>query len=550
MQSDVLILGAGPTGLTAAVMLARMGVHFRIIDTKERPATDSRATIVHSRTLEIWDKLGFADYALTQGERIERTALMRNGKTFAVLPISGAESDLGTPYPFSLIFEQPKTEQMMARALEGQGHRVEWRTSFVEMREDRDAMVVTLEAPDGQREIVRCAWVIASDGAHSRAREQLGLQFSGRTHEQLAFVADAELDAPDEYRERVTLNYFKEGYVGFVPLKASRSRRLFRVFGVVPDELEGKMRAEWNEGVKPEDLTYIFRERLHTPVRVLHSKGAGLYRLHSRLVERYRVGRCFLAGDAAHVHTPAGGQGMNTGIQDAHNLAWKLALVIHGIARPGLLDSYESERRAVAEAVIRGTDVAFAVEATKNPLLQIFNNHLMPSMVRVASRFAAFRRYGARVFTQAWIHYRNSPAVSAPPSLALAVQPGDRAPNERFEAGPQPGCTLFELMRGHDHHALVFEGHRTTIRQSADSQLATLRQAFATYSLPVNVHFISAADRAIHTRYGVRAPTLMLIRPDGHIAYVGAAASVSRLQAYLDRWFLRASAAREAITGR
>jgi 2-polyprenyl-6-methoxyphenol hydroxylase-like FAD-dependent oxidoreductase len=532
---DVLIVGAGPSGLTAAATLSRCGVRFRIIDCESGPKQDSRATIVHSRTLELWDKLGYAQRAVSKGVRIDRTALMRDGRTFAVLPISGAESDIGTPFPYSLIFPQSQTEAMMVADLAERGQQVEWGTSFAGIEQSAEGVTVAVIHPDGSQDSLSASWMIACDGARSLVRERLGLQFEGRTHSQLAFVVDAELEAPDECRERVSLNYFREGYVGFVPMK-SGSRRLFRVFGVVPDELEARMQAEWKEGVSPDDLTYIFRERLRTPVRVLSCRGTGLYRLHSRLIRHYRQGRSFLAGDAAHVHTPAGGQGMNTGIQDAHNIAWKLALVIKGIAKPEILDSYELERRAVAQAVIKGTDLAFAVEATKKPLLQVFNNYVMPLIVQFGSSFRGFRRIGARLFTQAWIQYRGSPIVGGDGTPA-SVRPGDRVADEHFDFHG-PARSIFALLRGTEHQALVFEGARLGSERLAEMVRAA-SDLLAAYRLPVHTHLVPFDARNVHHRYGITGPTLVLVRPDGHVAYLGGLSGLDALDAYLTQWFIR-----------
>jgi 2-polyprenyl-6-methoxyphenol hydroxylase-like FAD-dependent oxidoreductase len=532
MKTDVLIVGAGPTGLTIATILARYGVDFQIIDSDPGATTDSRATIVHSRTLELWDKLRLTDEVVQNGVQTHRVALMRNGKEFAELPF--ITENLETPYPYSLIYSQPQTERMLLRDLERRGHKVQWQTRFESLEQHQDGVKVTVKRNDSVTETIEAHWLVGSDGAKSGVREALGLTFEGATHPQVAFIADAELEAPERYRERVNLNYFREGYVGFIPMK-SDNQRLYRVFGVLPNELEEKMAAQWKEGVSPEDLTYIFQNRLKTPVRVLKSMDTGLYRLHRRMVERYRVGRCFLAGDAAHIHTPAGGQGMNTGIQDGINLAWKLALVVKGIAKPDLLNSYETERKAVAEAVLKGTDVAFVVEASKNPFMQFVNNYLVPIFVRIGSRFEAFRRVGSRIFMQAWINYRDSPGILEALPDAKGVKAGDRLPFGLVDAGESRGQTTYDLTRGLDFHLFVFEGSRAYVNLATQQQ--AINELFNQYCQPAHIHTISHEDKELHQQFGATEPMLYLVRPDGHIGFRGKANNARGLETYLNLIF-------------
>lgn len=528
-MTDVLIIGAGPTGLSVASVLARYSVSFRIIDSNAGATTDSRATIVHSRTLEFWDKLGYAHEAVSKGVETHRVALMRNGREFAEIPF--ITKDIHSPYPYSLTYSQPQTERMMIRDLEGRGVRIEWSTHFEELEQQEDFVKVTVKREDGSSETFKTRWLIGSDGARSKVREALGLTFEGSTHPQVAFIADAELEAPVHYRERVNLNYFKEGYVGFVPMK-SESNRLYRIFGVIPNELEDKMAGQWKEGISPEDLTYIFQNRLKTPVRVLKSMDTGLYRLHRRMVERYRVERCFLAGDAAHVHTPAGGQGMNTGIQDGINLAWKLALVVKAEARPELLDSYEVERKAVAASVLKGTDAAFVVEASKNPLMQLLNNYVLPTFIRVGSRFEAFQRMGSRIFMQAWINYRDSPAILEAAPDAKGAKAGDRLPFGTIEVGEGRGQTTYDLIRGLEFHVFIFEGSKVNSR-FAEMKQAT-EQLLRRFPLFIPLHSISYEDKTLQQRYNVSETMIYLVRPDGHIGFRGRANDVQKLESYLN----------------
>jgi hypothetical protein len=240
----------------------------------------------------------------------------------------------------------------------------------------------------------------------------------------------------------------------------------------------------------------------------------------------------FLVGDAAHIHSPAGGQGMNLAIGDAFNLGWKLALVARGQARSELLDSYEAERRPVALAVLRGTDRGFALEVTANPVLVWIRGHLAGRLIGPLTRLPFARDAIFRLFSQTWIAYGRSPAVASAFRAGGGPEAGDRAPYGRLDSSKDG---VDGLIGGTRHHLLVFPGPLGDLGPTLDA----VERLVASYRIEVAVHVVPATARELHARYGVRGPRLFLIRPDGHIGYIGSPIQVAIFQAYLDRWFLR-----------
>lgn len=536
-QTDILIVGAGPTGLTVATLLARHGVNFRIIDKSTAPTDQSRALGVQARTLELWDKVGLADAAIAEGMPLNALHLLTkrtvaqqgSGKPFLVL---GDAGQAFTPYPFLLILEQNKIERMLLADLTAQlastTEAVERNTEIIALTQDANAVHITLRHGDGREEMLATRWLIAADGAHSFVRRALNLGFAGATYPEALFVADIEMSWP-LVRDKFYVEIPQQGLLAFFPMRgAGYSQERYRLLGRIPTELENKAT------ITQADLQQLLDHHSVVAGKITATHWVSTYRIHKRMVENFRAGRVFLAGDAAHIHSPAGGQGMNTGIQDGWNLAWKLALVVRGEAHPVLLESYAPERMPVARAILNGTDRGFSFIASKNRFVHWLRSLAIPLL----TNFTSHRSVGARIFrlvSQTWITYRDSAAVAGERVTAVA-QPGDRAPYARFDTGPDAGRTIFTLLRGVDHHLLYFAG------DAADGGKAEVQQRvqalLATYKFPIHLHTIQRDQRSLHKAYAVQTPTLFLIRPDGHIAWRGPVQKLDDLRAYLGRFFI------------
>jgi 2-polyprenyl-6-methoxyphenol hydroxylase-like FAD-dependent oxidoreductase len=440
----ILIVGAGPSGLVLACVLAESGVPFRIVDRKSGPVRESRAAIVHVRTLELFDRLGVRDVAVARGVPIEQVEVHAKGRRLADFSLTTPE--LTNP----LALPQDQTERLLAEAVTARGGHIEWRT---ELREYDGGTTAVLRRPDGTDERVEVTWIIGADGASSRVRHALGLGFGGGTYGQTGLLADVTLDGELPPPGHLRLNLTRGGFVGIMDL----GNRTHRVFGAVPaglaergggDEVSHDAYATVGEA----QIQRWFDEVFLLPARVTGSAWTALFRIHSRLADRFRVGPAFLIGDAAHVHSPAGGQGMNLGIGDAVNLGWKLAMVANGEAHERLLDSYEAERRPVARAVLTGTDRGFALEVTPSAVGTWARGAVAPRLVRPLLRLRPVRDRLAQLFAQTWIHYRGSPIVSGP-GAGNRVEPGTAPADLRHHLQERDG--LLRLIRPDGHIGFI-----------------------------------------------------------------------------------------------
>jgi len=441
------------------------------------------------------------------------------------------EKDL-TPFPFALGYPQGKTQRLLEFRLASCGTQVEWGTRLVSLSQAQEEVQAYVRRADGEEEVIRAAWLVGTDGAKSVVREQLGISFEGDTYEQVGFLADVGMAAPFE-TETLHLNLSHGGFVGIAPLGDPQ----FRLFGAMSAKLAARVGLHEEPDLNLSDLQEWFDQYFFVGHQIKRLHWVAAYRIHRRVVNHYRSGRCFLAGDAAHLHSPAGGQGMNLGIGDAYNLGWKLALVIQQQACPHLLDSYETERRPIALRILKGADRGFALEASKNPLLQQFNLHVLPAIVRVATRLPAVRHLLFEMFSQIWIGYPESPIVADALPNHPGPKAGERAPYGVFD---EPAHDLYDLLKDSKHHLFLFEGLQPTLdAQRVEQELMRL---VAEYRVALQVHIIKKEERQLHQRFYAEQAILFLIRPDGHIAYRGPADNLKSLSQYLDQRYLKGAA--------
>lgn len=419
----VLIVGAGPTGLLLACQLALRGVSFSIIDKNADHTTQSRALVVQARSLEIFEQMGIAQEALDRGERAKAVRLIVEGKQTFRLPIAAIGEGL-TAYPYLLMLEQSNTEAILTSLLERLGHSVERTSELVALADMGGAITATVRRGDGSEEVIQASWLIGADGAHSVVRRAIGIPFAGKTYEQSLFVLDCEV-RPQLPHDEMSIVFSEGSFTGFFPLTNGRSR----VLGTVPPGLEG------HDTITFGDVATDFAQRVKLPVRLENPAWTSLYHSHHRVVSTFRKGRCFLAGDAAHIHSPVGAQGMNTGLQDAYNLAWKLALVVRGRAKPTVLDTYHAERIEIATRLVQTTDRAFNYVNSPHPLLRAVRLRLLPilapRLAPVALRQRVLRELVFRTISQIGVHYRASILSREARGTKFprtAPRPGDRAP--------------------------------------------------------------------------------------------------------------------------
>lgn len=481
MAPQVLIVGAGPTGLVLALRLARHGVAVRIIDKNSGPGQASRAMAVHARTLEFYRQLGFGDAVVDLGIRIEAIHLREEGHDIAELPLKDVGAGI-SPYPFVLAFPQDDHEQFLVEQLRAQGVEVDWNTSLESFTQDEWGVRAVLQR-DGGRIACNTAFLCGCDGAGSRVRESLQVGFGGGTYDHLYYVADVKTEGPP--------NVDLVGHLGantFALMLPVRSRGMQRLIGIMPEPAEGRPEPGFDD-VRPalEKLLGIKVEQLNW---------FSTYRVHHRVASQFRVGRCFLAGDAAHIHSPAGGQGMNTGIGDAVNLAWKLAQVLRAGAHGALLDTYQAERLAFARRLVTTTDRAFQLVVSQGAGGQLLRHWLVPHVFPMLTGFTTARRTLFKTVSQVQIHYPDSPLSGG---RAGEIIGGDRLPWVPHADGGDNFAPLRSL------------GWQLHVYGKTDPLLAAAAQML---HLPLHAWpWTETAGEA-----GLLEDAAYLIRPDMHVA--------------------------------
>ncbi|MEW6269214.1 MAG: FAD-dependent monooxygenase [Thermodesulfobacteriota bacterium] len=545
-EVDALVVGAGPVGLTMAIELVRHGLRCRIVDKNEARTDKSKALVLWSRSLEVLDDMGGAAPFLAAGMPAHGASLFSGGKRLVHVTFEGIDS----PYPYGLMIPQSETERLLEQRLASLGVAVERRTEVTRVRGDADGVTTALRRTDGAEESLRSAWLLGCDGAHSTVRHELGIEFAGEVEPNDWILADAHVHgtlAPDE----VTLFWHATGILAFFPISPGRFRMiadlgLARGTDHPPDPTLAQAQAVLDQR-GPGGLG------LSDPVWL-----AG-FRIHERKVVDYRRGRVFLAGDAAHIHSPAGGQGMNTGMQDAYNLGWKLGLCHAGRVRDLLLDSYSSERSAVGDVVLRNAAAMTRVATLRNPIAQELRRRIVPLLAsldfvrsKMTSTMAELEiDYGASPLSG---EHRGLTATAW--LLGHGVAPGSRAPDgELVDAASGRSTTLFDVLRGTRHVLLALAGMgpdaARVSRVAAAARGVEARFAgsiepcllIAGGSVPggadaAGLRVLLDASQALHRRYAAAGETLYLIRPDGYVGHRSQPANASALESHLARYLI------------
>ena len=496
----VLIAGAGPTGLALALWLTRLGIRVRIIDRSTGPGLTSRALAVQVRTLEFYRQLGIADLVIDGGVEIAGINFWVEGARRARVPLRQIGEGM-SPYPFALVFPQDAHERLLIAQLEKLAVTVERRTELTRMIQDVSGVSVTLRRPDGTEENARVDYLAGCDGASSTTREQLGIGFPGGTYSGLFYVADVDASGPAIDRE-LHVDLENADFVLLFPMKAPGRVRLVGL--VREQEKTGSGELSFD------DVRGKAIEHLRLTIGTVH--WFSTYRVHHRVAVSFRNSRAFLLGDAAHIHSPVGGQGMNTGIGDAVNLAWKLAAVLKGRAAPSLLDSYEPERIAFARRLVATTDQGFTIVTRRGAIAQFVRTRLVPMLVPPLSRLPQFRRFLFRTVSQIVVNYQGSPLSAG---SAGSVRGGDRLPWVPIKEGEDNFAPLASI----DWQVHLYGEAR-----------AGLVEGCAALRLPLHIFpWMPAMETA-----GLERGALYLIRPDGYVALADSESSPERLRRYFE----------------
>ena len=485
-RSDVLIIGAGPTGLALALWLSKLKIRVRIIDKTSAPGTTSRALAVQARTLELYRQLDLSDAVVENGHRVAAANFWVRGEPVTRLPLTGIGEDL-TPYAFLEMFPQDKHEQLLIERLHTFGVEVERSTELESFDETGDGITARLRLPDGRQEACQACYIAGCDGARSIVRKTLDTGFPGGTYQQIFYVADVQASGPALNGE-LHLDLDDADFLAVFPMDAQGRARLI---GTVRDE-----RAEHPENLRFEDVSRRAIEHLN--VQIEQVNWFSTYRVHHRVADHFRHGRAFLLGDAAHVHSPAGGQGMNTGIGDAINLAWKLAAVLNGSAEARLLDTYEPERIAFARKLVSTTDRVFSFVTAEGRIADLLRTRLAPFLLPKMASFETNREFVFRTVSQLTLNYR---AMALSSGVAGHVHGGDRMPWAHDSEGDN-----FESLK-----KPVWQVH--VYGDTSDEMIAWC----AEHHLPLQVLGWRAAFEAA----GLARNGFYLLRPDTYVAIAG-----------------------------
>jgi 2-polyprenyl-6-methoxyphenol hydroxylase-like FAD-dependent oxidoreductase len=524
MSVDVLVVGAGPVGLTMAGELARYGVRCRIIDKAAAPPVTSRALAIFPRTLEVFQMMGVVDLVVGVGHQLSGVAFHnRDGQIgyigFSCLPCH---------YRFAISLPQSETERILIEHLASFGIYVDREKEIIGLSQSPDAVTAVVRNSGGFEETLAARWLIGCDGAHSGVRHLAGLQFEGDAYPETFLLADATVDSPLDHIH-IHLFLASDGLVGIFPFRGDRCRIIVNLRGEESDRSTSEPQLA--------EIQAIVDRRAISGIRLSDPVWLSRFHISHRKVPEFRSGRVFLAGDSAHIHSPAGGQGMNTGIQDAFNLAWKIGLVAQGKSSVSLLNSYNEEREPVAKMVLGLTDRLTRMDTLQSAFGQQLRNALIPILTGIH----LVEDRVAETMAEIGINYRKSPIVSG--KTGHTIKAGDRAPDCKLqqEAGKDP-LRLLDLCRKPVHHLLLFAGADADSAFEFNSLLLELKRDFRDLidasivirgersGLP-DVLFDS--DGSAHALYEAESPAIVLIRPDGYIGFRGGARHADALLEHL-----------------
>jgi 2-polyprenyl-6-methoxyphenol hydroxylase-like FAD-dependent oxidoreductase len=497
MACDVLVVGAGPTGLVLALWLTKLGASVRIIDKTAEPGTTSRALAVQARTLELYRQLDLADAVVARSHKVPAVNLWARGKRETRLDFERVGVGL-TPYPYLRIFPQDEHERLLVDRLQAIGVSVERRTELVGYRDEGGRVAAELRHADKGDETIEAAYIAGCDGARSLVREVIGAGFPGGTYSELFYVADVVASGPPIDGE-LHVDLDEADFLAIFPLAGERRARLV---GTVRGE-----RARLGDELRFEDVSD--RAIKNLKVTVEKTNWFSTYHVHHRVAQRFRAGRAFLLGDAAHIHSPAGGQGMNTGIGDAINLAWKLKAALDG-APDVILDTYETERIAFARRLVKTTDQAFTVATADGEFANLIRVWLAPVALQAALSFEAAREFAFRTVSQMNVNYRASPLSQG---RAGHVHAGDRMPWVAVD-----GVDNYDALTRTVWQAQVYGEARPELVAWCANQKLPL-QTFA-WASP-------------YARAGLAQDALYLLRPDTYVGLADESGSAEALHSYL-----------------
>lgn len=526
----VLIIGAGPTGLMAAAQLQRFGIPYRIIEKRKGTTTFSKALGVQARTMEIYEQMGLLEKAIPLGVPVQKVEIMVKGKYVQTMPLGEAGADF-TAFPYLFVLEQSRNEELLLEYIENKGGRVEFQTEMTSFETKEDKTLVGIQMADGTKEMIEADWVIAADGGRSPVRHALNIPFKGDTYKNVFYVVDTDVIWSKDHTA-LHMNLADNNFTGFFPITDKKGTR-YRLIGILPERYYDQ------EDIQFEDIKKHIKEIQQLDLELGEANWFSVYRVHHRCIERFQEGTVFFAGDSAHVHSPAGGQGMNTGLQDAYNLAWKLALVVQGKAKKTLLESYHKERWPIANQLVNSTDRAFSSIVKKGSLINWFRLNIFPLLVSHLMGIKKIQQRAFRMVSQIGISYPNSPiAISSTYLSKNTPHPGDRLPYLKvFDTNTNHLSNLYQVLGEHGFHAICWLSNKDKI--GVKDAFAVRDYLNRSYADLFHTHIIHDQTENIPAfeQLALNSSMLYIIRPDNYIGYIGKVDDLDALKKYLSLIF-------------
>lgn len=510
IKTDVIIVGAGPTGLSLACQLVRYGIDFVIIDQKTSVTTHSKAIGVQARTMEIYEQLGVVQQALDRGQVAGKIHIVSGGKVRGGVDLAAMGKGL-SPYPYLFILDQSKNEQLLYEYLQNHQKEVLWQTELEYFTQDELGVTAQVKTANGMSESITAKYLVGCDGAKSPVRQALGLTFEGSTFERLFYVADAQVDWA--FSHDAGYGCFSRSSVAlFFPMVGEKR---YRIIGTFPEGLEK------DEGeILYEEIEQRIKEDTKLSLGISNVNWFSVYKVHTRAVNKFAVGRCFVAGDAAHIHSPAGGQGMNTGIQDVYNLAWKMAFVIRGYTGARLLETYNEERLPNAQRLLATTDRAFNVLVGSNWFLSFMRMRILPLVAKYAIGHDFVGKTIFSLMSQIRINYHNATLSKQNDDAGFKIKAGDRMPYFLVD-----GRSIYDKLRTPKFHLLVFAKNKSDdldLQTEIETEYGDLIDFNV---IPLNPHIAEI--------FGANRSFQLLLRPDNYIGFISTEASLVDLQTYI-----------------
>jgi 2-polyprenyl-6-methoxyphenol hydroxylase-like FAD-dependent oxidoreductase len=486
-RTQVVIIGGGPTGLSLAAQLIRYGIDFIIIEKNERTTHLSKAIAVQARTLEIFKELGIVEEAIKRGQITTGMHLFYKGKQKAGIDLVSFGEGI-SEFAMALSLEQSKTETLLLEYIMQHGKNVQWKSQLSHFEQHEDGVHVFYKDGNGNDQKIESDYIVGCDGAGSVVRHQLNFSFEGSTEPKLFYVADVVLSSSVINKNALYMYMIPKGFILFFPMEGTGH---YRIIGILPDQKDNEYTFA--------DIEPTIVEQIISPVTFKELNWFSTYRVHSRMANSFMDGRCFIAGDAGHIHTPAGGQGMNTGIQDAYNLAWKIALTLKGEVNDEVLKTYNTERTENAKHLLQTTDRMFDIMSGINRFWNSIRLAFFPLFLSAISKSRFARRNVFPLLSQTGIAYPGSFLTQK--SSIGKIKAGDRMHYFVFANGKN----IFDYLTQPNFKLLYFGNN--TIENPLQGQ-----------KLKIDFHSFTEIPKAI---FGNENSFYILLRPDNHISYIG-----------------------------